>query len=69
MYIQGFSHWSEWGESPPPPSKNLLIPTHLEKFPPSRLPPPPPTKQQFSSYNLIKTTFLAVAIALAPFLS
>ena len=47
MYIQGFSHWSKWGESPPPPSKNLLIPTHLEKFPPSRplsqifIPPPP----------------------------
>ena len=24
----------------PPPAKNLLISTHLEKIPPSRLPPP-----------------------------
>ena len=30
--------------------------------------PPPPTKQQFSSCNLIKTTFLAVVIAPAAFL-
>ena len=25
----------------PPPTKNLLIPSHLEKLPPNRLPPPP----------------------------
>ena len=31
-------------------------------------PPPTPTKQQFSSYNPIKTAFLAVVITLAPFL-
>ena len=29
---------------------------------------PPTTKQQFSSYNLIKTAFLAVVITAAPFL-
>ena len=30
--------------------------------------PSPPTKQQFSIYNPIKTAFLAVVIAPAPFL-
>ena len=43
-----------------------------KKFPPvdSSAPPNinPPTKQQFSSYNPIKTEFLAVVIVLAPFL-
>ena len=32
------------------------------------VPPSPPTKQQFSIYNPIKTAFLAVVIAPAPFL-
>ena len=54
----------------PPPAKNLLISPKLEIFSSSRLhappPPPPLTKQQFSSYNPIKTAFLAVVIALAP---
>ena len=47
---------------------------HLEKSsPPSGLPPPQPkvnsptTKTQFSSYNPIKTEFLTVSIAPAPF--
>ena len=53
----------------PPPVENLLIQPHLENFPPTKSQfPPCPTKQQFSSYNLIKTAFLAVAIAPAPFL-
>ena len=57
----------------PPPAKNLVISPQLEKFSSSRLhafPQPPPrlTKQQFSSYNPIKTALLAVVIALAPFL-
>ena len=75
MYVciyTGFFPLGGWGESLPP--------TNLEKSPPSRLPhlppifyhpPPPPapaTKQQFSSYKPIKTAFLAVVIALAPFL-
>ena len=64
------------GGDTPRTGKNLLIPL-LEKFifsriPPHRvsIPPPPPltTKQQFSSYNPIKAVFLAVVIALAPFL-
>ena len=52
------------GESPPP-AENLLIPPE-EKLAPLNFyhpPPPLPTKQQFSSYNPIKTTFLAVVIA------
>ena len=65
------------GRVSPLPAKNLLISTDLEKFAPSRPPPlhhnhqifiSPTTKQQFSSYNPIKTAFLAVVIALAPFL-
>ena len=67
---QGFPYWGN-----PPPDENLLIaPPPHQKIPPtpSRLPPPKvnspsPTKQQFPSYNPIKTTFLAVVIAPAPF--
>ena len=59
------------GGDTPPTAKNLLIPL-LEKFIFSRIPPqvsiPLTTKQQFSSYNPIKAVFLAVVIALAPFL-
>ena len=39
-YIQGFSYWRKWGESPPHQLKICSFP-HLEKFPPSRLRPPP----------------------------
>ena len=54
------------GESPPP-AENLLIPPEEKLAPLNFYPPPPlPTKQQFSSYNPIKTTFLAVGIAPAP---
>ena len=67
------------GESPPATSQRFAHPTHLEKFPHKRsvpLPPPllhkificPTTKQQFSSYNPIKTACSAVVIALASFL-
>ena len=52
---------------PHQPAENLLIPP-----PPRTIPPPsnvnPSTKQQFSSYNPIKTAFLAVVIVPAPFL-
>ena len=79
LYIQGFSHWGN-GERVPPTSLKFVHPPNQEKFPPSRLSPlspsffpslPPITKQQFSSYNPIKTAFLAeqfLVIALAPFL-
>ena len=77
---QSFLDWDR--EGVPPPAKDLLIPPPpLEQFPtpvnpPSNQilsPPPPkvnfsPTKQQFSSYNPIKTVFLAAAIAPTPFL-
>ena len=73
-----FPHWGNEGESPPP-AKNLLIPSPPRKISRGRLPtsdqiftPPPPspptTKQQFSSHKPIKTTFLTVAVTLAPFL-
>ena len=40
-----------------PPAENLLIPPTKSQS---------PLKQQFSSYNSIKTAFLAVVIAPAP---
>ena len=63
----GFSLLGGMGESPqlckslriPPPRKIPHPPTYHIFI-------PPPTKQQFSSYNPIKTAFLAVAIAPAP---
>ena len=39
--MQGFPQWGQWGESLPLPRKNLLIPAHLKKFHPSRLPASP----------------------------
>ena len=50
--------------------KGNPIPDIYGVFPKFYPPPPPPTptKQQFSSYNPIKTAFLAVVITLAPFL-
>ena len=51
----------------PPPSENCLSPPP-RKTPPTKFLFPPPTKQQFSSYNPIKTAFLAVFIVPAPFL-
>ena len=64
---------------PPPPQKipPSVDSAHSPNFysPPTLTPhprPPPkiksPTKQQFPIYNPIKTAFLAVVIALAPFL-
>ena len=51
----------------PLPAKNLLIPPQPKKLPPINFYfPQPPTKQQLSSYNAIKTTFLAVGIGPAP---
>ena len=63
------------GESLPHQPKICSSPSHLEKFPSTKflsLPSPhqkliPPTKQ-FSSYNPIKTAFLAVVIAPTLFL-
>ena len=81
MYIyRVFPTGGMGGESPPPTNLKFSHTPNLEKFLPSRLPPlslifyptlpplPRATKQQFSSYNPIKTAFLAVVIALAPFL-
>ena len=60
---------------PPAPgrqiSPNSLPPHQIVISPPPPLPPQsqfPTTKQQFPSYNSIKTAFLAVVIAPAPFL-
>ena len=64
-------------EGVPPPAKNLLIP-HLEKFSPLDFyspqwedfggpPKANPPHLKFSSYNSIKTAFLAVVMAV-PFL-
>ena len=53
LYMQGFSHWGEWGRVPP--TKFLSPPLPLT------------SKQQFSSYNTIKIAFSAALIALAPF--
>ena len=50
-----------------PPSR-LPHPTKLSFPPPTPQKSIPPTKQQFSSFNPIKTTFLAVVIVPAPFL-
>ena len=59
------------GEESLPLAKNFLIPQPRKIPQPSRLPPQqksiPSTKQQFSSYDPIKTAFLAVVIALALF--
>ena len=76
MYIyiyRAFSTGGNGGRVPPTSQKFTHSPPHLEKFPPSRLLrtkylSPPTTKQQFSSYNSIKTAFLAAVIAVAPFL-
>ena len=75
---QGFPYWEDGGESPHQPKIYSFPLPHLEKSPQQTLHPikflfpstksqSPLTKQQFSSYNPIKTTFLAVAIASAPF--
>ena len=82
MYIYTrFFPLGRMGENSSPPAKNLLIPPPPpRKISSRRLPPPPlyhdhhqtfsphTTKQQFSSYNLIKTPFLAAVIAPALFL-
>ena len=58
----------------PPLAKNLLIPSFPGKIPPTKFLFPsyqrliPPTTEQFSCYNPIKTSFLAVVIAPIPFL-
>ena len=71
---QGFLSWGTMeGGSPPPLAKKFIIPSPTGKVPPppSRLPPQnfyPPSKQQFSCYNPIKTSYLVVVIAPVPFL-
>ena len=70
IYIYRVFSTGGMGGDTPPTAKNLLIPL-LEKFIFSRIPPHREsltTKQQFSSYNPIKAVFLAVVIALSPFL-
>ena len=58
----------------PPLAKNLLIPSFPGKIPPTKFLFPSyqrlisPTTEQFSCYNPIKTSFLAVVIAPIPFL-
>ena len=71
---QGFPYWGEMGGVPRPVEK-LLIPPSTEKIPlPNKFPPPlyqrfsASTKKQFSCYNPIKASFLAVVIAPIPFL-
>ena len=49
------------GESPPSTSQKFANSPHQKST-------PAPTKQQFSSHNPIKTAFLAVVNAPAPFL-
>ena len=63
----GLSLLGGWGESPLHHPK-IAYPLHLEKPLQPNFYSPPPTKQQFSSYNPIKTAFLAVFIVPAPFL-
>ena len=66
---QGFPYWGDDGSPPTPLAKNLLNPS-LPGNPTSRLPPInflfPPTKSQFSCYNPIKPSFLAVVIVPLP---
>ena len=50
---------------PLPPPTNFYSPSTKSQF---LTPPPPLTRQHFSSYHQIKTSFLAVAIAPVPFL-
>ena len=62
--LQGFPYWGmTWGVSPPTSRKFAHSPPvdfpHKKSI--------PPTKQQFPSYNPIKTAFLAVVIASIPF--
>ena len=54
------------GEFFPSTSRKFAHSPHHEKLPQLNFYPPRPTKQQFSSYNPIKTAFLAVGIAPAP---
>ena len=74
---QGFPYWG-MGESCPT-SQKFAFPPHLEILPvdsplPDFYPPPltkgkfPLTKSQFSCYDPIKISFLAVVIAPVPFL-
>ena len=68
-----FPHTSLKFAHPPQPRKiSPLVDSPLVDCPHQIFIPPPPlapaTKQQFSSYNPIKTAFLTVVIALAPFL-
>ena len=51
--LQGLPYWGGSG-SPPHQAKIYSFP-HLENPPQPNVYPPPSTKQQFSSYNLIKT--------------
>ena len=65
MLMSSFSLLQDGGEVLPSKAKSLLIHHHLETFPPSRLPPHQTLillhfKKQFSCYNPIKTSFLAV---------
>ena len=58
--------------APPPLPAARKIPSTVDSPNQNFIPPtksqPPPTKQQFSSCNPIKTAFLALVIAPAPFL-
>ena len=78
---QVFACWWDEGSPPPPNSRIFSHFPHLQTFPqvdsphqifiaPQKSIPSPPllTKQQFSSYNPIKTAFLTLVIALASFL-
>ena len=80
--LQGFPYWGGvggvGGGGSTPPAKNSLIPTgkvppvystpNKFLFPPHEKSIPPNYTKIFKSYNLIKTSFLAVVIAPLPFL-
>ena len=60
--MQGFPNWGMGEWEFPPTSQKFANSLHQKST------PSPPPKQQFSSYNPIKTAFLAVVNHPAPFL-
>ena len=63
---QGFLYWEEWGR-PSPISQKFTHPFQ-NSFTPLTKGSFPHTNKQFSRYNSIKSSFLAVVIAPLPFL-
>ena len=63
--MQGLPYWGI-GVGVPSTSQNFAHPPPPRKIPLTKSQSSPPCKQQFSSYNPIKTVFLAVVIAPDP---